>query len=562
MVYLKQLFLLNFAFIVTAAAGPTPSKVYGVLPKEIPRLVVSYYPDSTHFGYQQWLREEDGKFESYFSLRTKLKASDFCATLLEANQLFPLNRMVSIGYRSQDQAKVLIKMGERLKPTQFRFFELVKSVKASDLAGKHLDASKGDVPFSMFPMLGENAALTQATLWTVAAQTSTSHVRLQIEKMPWQFDEAYLSTPFDRDTYKLAWEIGRGAQGEAGSMETLLAAAALSMLKETLAHGLRPTDGHVFMHAMAPAQARLFKMKKNPVTGKPVFSTFAKGSEEGPTDEVMIANLNDLLETFPPNQFSKKLHQISALTGGKLGWLGATEHLYTVRDYFRQDLDFVSPSAPDRSHPIVLRNGTPTAGWFMAKVSERYGVYGDGQRISQYLSSTGWHDSNLPAGWNVDPEVVADREIVKHKWIGISNLSDSSARASSGYTKLVLMAAYFYWEKTLKAEYPAETDALLDRTRFAISTGHASVVEQAERIPGVQVVRLEDVDVQADLNVKDGGVSLAPQLKIQVSPGFLFDRKAILDLIRTSPHLAREARQALRKGNWQIQHMSHDMGVM
>ncbi len=562
MAYLKQLFLLNFAFVVTVVAAPIASDVYGFMPKEIPRMVISYYPDSTRFGHQQWLKEEDGKFESYFSHRTKLKASDFCASLLEANQLFPLNRMLSTGYLSQAQVDRLIKTGDRLKSTQFRFFDLIKTERASDLDGKQIDANKGDIPFSMFPMLGENAALTQATLWTVAGQTSNSHVRQQNENMPWQLDKAYESTPLERDKYKLVWEIGRGAQGEAGSMDTLLFAAGLSMLKETLARGLKPSDGHVFMHAMAAAQARLFKMKKNPVTGKPVFSTFASGGVDGATDEVIVANLNDFLEAFPPNQFSKRLHQISKLTGGRMGWLGAAEHLYTVRDYFRQDLDFVSPSVPDRTHPIVLRNGTPTAGWFMAKVSERYGVYQAGKSISQYLSSTGWHDSTLPAAWNVDPEVVADNEIVKQKLIGLSNLSDSSARTFPEYTKLVLMSAYFYWDKTLRAEYPQEADELLERTRFQISTGHASVVEQAQQIPGVQIVQLQDLAVQADVDVKDGGVNFAPKVTIKAGPGFVFDRRAILDLIRSSPNLAREARHALRKGNWQIQHMSHDMGVL
>lgn len=547
------------SLILSCLAAAVTTSGASFIPKEIPRLVISYYPDSTSFGYQQWLREKDDRFESYFSLRLKFKAASACGNLLEANQLFPLNKMLSTGYLSQDQVTTLIKMGDRLKPNQFRFFELIKTEDPKDLAGKHLDATKGDIPYAIFPVLGEKVGITQATLWTVAGQTTSSHVKLSEEKMPWQLDKAYQAVKLDREKMKLVWEVGRGAQGESNSMDRLWQAAALSMLKETLAHGLRPSDSYVFMHAMGAAQARLFKMHKNSKTGKPVFATFAKGSD---TDETLVANLHDILEVFRPDHFSTRLKGIVDLTNGRLDWLGAVEHLYTVRDYFRQDLDLISPSIPDRTHPIILRNGTPTAGWFMAKVSEKYGVYDAGQNISQYLSSKGWHESNVPLSWNVDSRVPNEREVARNKIIGLSNFSDKTAKANPNYAKLVLMASYFYWEKTLAKEYPRETSQLLDMTRFVIMSSHDSILEQAKNIPGGRTETFQHTDIKTEMDVSPEGSRLQPNIQIYAGPGFVFDRRSILALIQADPQLAREARGALRKGNWQVQHMSHDMGVL
>lgn len=555
---LNYLYLAFFTWFVTSANAVQLSDYVNFVPKEIPRLVISSYPNSTQFAYQQWLRESEGLFETYFSMRMKFKESSSCQSLLEANQLYPLNWMLTTGYLSREHAEILIKLGDRLNSAQFRVFELIRQEEAKNLAGKTIDAEKGDIPYSILPIIGDNLGLTQATIWVVAAQTTSSHVRFLETKMPWQLDDGYKELPLHRSENTLFWEIGRGAQRTAGSMETLLRAAALSMLNETLARGLRPENGYVFMHAMGVSQARLFKMRRSLKTDKPVFSTFARASE---TDEVVMARLSDFLDTFPPHLFSKKLRGIIDLTGGRLSWFGAAEHLYAVRDHLHQHLELVSPHVPDRTHPIVLRNTTPTPGWFMAKVSERYGVYDVGPKISSYLSSKGWQESTLPLDRNVDLRVPQTKDLEKHKLIGLSNLSDSSAKAYSKYVKLVLLASYFYWERTLRAEYPQETDQLLEMTRFAINSSYESIIEQGKAIPGAEALSFESVDYTVDMEVKDGNIKLQPKVDVYGGPGFVFNRRAILALIQTDAALAKEARNALRKGNWQIQNMTFELGV-
>src|SRR5262249_21009428 len=145
--------------------------------------------------------------------------------------------------------------------------------------------------------------------WSVAAQVNGSHARVQFTKMPWQLDEEFKNTPFSREEHPFAWEIGRGAQNEAKSIDTLIANAVLGMAHEMMVYGADFKDGYVFANSLGREQSRLFKMRKTPRTGEPLLKVYAAHGDDH-SNEVLMGRLTDFLEFYPPQNISVQINDV------------------------------------------------------------------------------------------------------------------------------------------------------------------------------------------------------------------------------------------------------------
>lgn len=544
--------------LVSTSAFATKQETNEIgLPKEIPRIVFTRWPNSSRMARQTFLREVNGRFEPYFSWDQVLHRMAFCESLLAGAQLFPLGVMLADAYISEAQRAELLRLGERLDPAQFHFADLIRVEEGANLEGRDFNLERGDMPMSLIPLLHSHAVpLTQATLWTVAGQTSSPQARVALHAMPWQLDQEFANVALDRSRYPLVWEIGRAAQSQAGSVDILFRAHAASMLGEVLAMGRNLDEAYVFIHTLGAPQSRLTGMRRHPVTGEPVFRLFAQHGT-GMENVVFVAKLADLLATMPPDTFSQRVHQVIEASGQRLNWFGAMEHLVTLRGAMREDLEFVHPwNREGQNRPIILRNTTPIVGWFMAEVARRYGIFEQGgPEVAAALSQVRWLDNNLRGPEIVDEFTVSTMEIARQKLFSISNLDPAIARAHPDYVRLVLMASYLHYERRVRRSYPREADAILMQTRFVINSGDDTVILQARGIRGGVAEQFPWQYLSARVNTGDHGIHTQPHYNFGSGPGYIFSGPAIRSLLQENPFLARQARSALRPGGFQLRQM-------
>lgn len=527
-----------------------------LIPGELPALITTrFHADDKKLADVTWYREEDGRFQNYFSGPIKVHGSDFCTGLLEAAQNFPLHKMVDTNYISSAQKDVLQRLGDRLDLSQFRFYEKTRPVDLDEV--KNLDVTRGDIALATLPLLSGNQLVeVEATLWSVSAQTTSSHVRKQFAKMPWQLDEAYADIPVDRKKYSLAWEVGRAAQKAPRNFQRLVGAAALEILYEVLAYGESPDDAYLFAHALGPMQKRVFQMPKIPGTQDPIFQVFHEAdAEKG--DVVLIAKLKDVLAHLPPENTSKRLHDAMQVASGELDIYGLTEHVFKLRDSIQQSLDIVRPGFGDRRYPILLRDLTQIPGWYMAEVSKRYGVYdGAGPRLARHFSGY-IQDYSHRGSHFIDKSIPPSAALASFRPVTISNLNPEYANKDPQYVLRVLFASYLYYTEKFRKAYPDHAPEVLPQINYVITTSEGSVVQQAIDIAGVQRARVEFPDVSARIDSSPEGLSMQPKLRIESQPAFVFSDAAIRELLRKHPRLAIEAKGALKRGNFQI--MQHKM---
>lgn len=524
------------------------------VPSETPRLITSRWREDDQGAEQVWYREENGLFEPYFAGYLKLKEASFCNSLLESSQLYSLNKMLENKYISPEQRAVLIRLGEKLKPEQFRFYELLKTHGSITPETEPVEFVTGKVPTSSFPLFNDDQVFVQAALWSVSGQLPNPRIRRTNHRLPWQLDDEFKDVPLDRSDYEFTFEMGRGAQEDPRSIDILVKAAALGMLNEVMAFGGDLEKAYVFVHTLDEPQNRLFKMRKSRVTREPIFKVHASHVKD--TNEVLVAKLSDILELLSPDSFSKRVNRIAEV--GKMGWRAATEHLFALRDSMRIELDFIHPMDSERNSPIVLRNTTPVPGWFVAKVSEKYGVYENGPDIVKTLSSFPWLEPNMRGKFIVDSGVPLTREISKYKLLGISNLDPDMAKLNPDYTKLIVMASYLYYARELRAAYPTQAPVLLAQTRFALNSSDLNVEKQAIRIPGVVIQRFETIHARVEYLHSGDRKTAQPNYEISYGPGYIFDEATIRKLIAANPSLAEQAEKTLRKGAWQVRRHTSD----
>lgn len=527
------------------------------IPQEMPRIVLTRWPDSSSFAHQTFLREvPGGRYMPFFQWENRLHHSDYCESLLMAAQLFPLGIMATDKYITAEQRDQLLRLGERLNSGIFRFAELLQVVEGEALNGRTFDARQGHISPALLGLMQPGRILaTQATLWTAAGQTATAHSSFSLHAMPWQLDPEFANIPLDRNRHRMTWEIGRGAQNQARSVDILFRAHATAMLNDVYAFGENLDNAYVFIHTLGEGQARLTMMRRNPRTGEPVFTRFASHGE-GLSNVIFRARLRDLLETMPPDNFSERIFRVREASGNRLDWLGAFEHLHAARSSMRQDLELVHPENQARRAPIILRNTTPIVGWFMASVTRRYGIFDHGgPQIAAYLSRNPWLEHHRRGPQIVDLESPETREIAREKLFGISNLDPEVAKRDPNYTRLVLFATYHYYERQLRAHYPRETAAILAETAFVINSSHTEIIDQARAIPGATARTFTAQRESYRLDTVDGNIKIQPRIEISGGPGFIFRAQDIERLLQTNPELSRRARNALRSGGSQVEQL-------
>lgn len=554
--------LLYTLHIVALVATPatfstvTASPINGI-PQELPRIVLTRWPDSSSFAHQTFLKEvPGGRYLPFFQWENRLHHSDYCESLLMAAQLFPLEIMAADNYITAEQKAQLLRLGERLNSGIFRFAELLQVVEGDALNGRIFDARLGHISPALLGLMQPDRILaTQATLWTAAGQTATAHSSFSLHAMPWQLDPEFAHISLDRHQHRMTWEIGRGAQNQAKSVDILFRAHALAMLNDVYAFGENLDNAYVFIHTLGEGQARLTMMRRNPRTNEPVFTRFASHGE-GLSNVIFRARLRDLLETMPPDNFSERIYRVREASQQRLDWLGAFEHLHAARSSMRQDLEFIHPENQARRAPIILRNTTPIVGWFMASVSRRYGIFDHGgPQIAAYLSQSPWLEHHRRGPQIVDLAVPETREIAQAKLFGISNLDPEIAKKDPNYTLLVLFATYHYYERQLLAHYPRETAEILAQTAFVINSSHPEIIEQAQAIPGAMARTFTAHHESYRLDAVDGNSTIQPRIEIVGGPGFIFRAQDVGRLLQTNPGLSRRARHALRSGGSQTEQL-------
>lgn len=553
--------LLTILFAIGLLFTALTAKAYGStvsLPNEMPRMIMSRYSSQSLLSHQTWYREVDGRYEAYFNTNMVLDSSDFCSTLLEAAQNFSLNVMVDDSYISSEQKEILKKIGDRLNRSQFRFFEFTQPVDTAAANNREFSVENGDIPITAIPLMTEkNIVETVGTVYTVAGQITSSHVRKQHVRMPWQIDDEYKHLELDREKYSLVWEVGRAAQKSPKSFQTLFKAVALGMLNDVLAYGENIENAYVFAHALGPAQKRLFQIPKIKNSKEPIFQVFHEANTES-SDVVLVARLIDLLDYFSPETFSKLIADVIATAKHKITPMAAIEHIFALRDSIRQDIDVILPQYGRRSRPLILRNTTPVPGWFVAEVAKRHGIYDvEGPEIAKLFSKKRWTDTFYRELKNEGEVIPPTDDLTKHKVFAISNLDPEVAQKDPDYVTRIFLATFFYYEKKLRASYPMQTDALLAQTYFAITTVDDRISKQAMKIAHVQPVQIQFTEYKAKLESSpDSGVRMQPELTLNLQPMFVISGQDLLELTRVRKDLAPEARKAFRLGNWQLlQHL-------
>ena len=527
------------------------------LPSTLPRIVLTRWPNSSSFASQTFLAERGGRFEPFFSWDMRLKHSDFCESLLMGAQLFPVEIMGARNPLTDADRSQMLRMGERLDPAQFHFADLIEVVEGEALQGRQFDARLGQISPMLLPLLRNNSVpVTQATLWTVAGQTSSSHSRLSFHAMPWQVYPDFARVQLDRSRFRMVWELGRGAQNRPGSIEALYRAQVLAMLNDVYAFGENLDDAYVFIHPLGVAQGRLITRLRHPTSQEPVFSPFASANED-PENIVYMARLRDLLAIYPPDEFSQRIQQVREASGGRLDWLGAYEHLFALRRALRADLNFRHPTLTTSGTPIILRNSTPITGWFMALVSQRYGLMqSGGPEIAADLSQVRWLENYTRGSHIVDEDVPVLKDFSRQKLFSISNLDPEVASRDPNYTRLVLLAAYLHYRNELRVAYPLQAEAILDRTEFVIHSSHEKIMEQARAIPGGVARSFSWQDIRSEMDTNGGNsIRIQPNFRMNVGPGFSFSSRTISAMAAADSQFTRLAEGALESGGWQTQNL-------
>lgn len=515
-----------------------------------PRVVMSTWENSYKISHQiVFTDDSEGRLSAMSSQILRGGEAFHCNDFLVASQYYPLNKMLANKYISEEQMQTIIRLGDKLNPAQFRFFEFIKDVKTPD-DGIGISLENGETSFgTIIWMNGERASKVAGSLWTVAAQYTTTHVNKQLAKMPWQFDEAYAHVMIDREKYKLGWEMGRAAQDVAGAHMDLVSLAALGMLRETLIRGGAVDDSYVFVHSLGAAQNRLFKSSKTPSDGRRVFNVFHSNTEN--TDEVLVANLKDLLETLPPEKIYKPIHNVIEASGNKLSVEGAIEHMMASESITRQDVDVVAPSLGAIKTPVTLSNATLDREVFINFISLKHDVVKEMPLFYPTISAS-FVDPYLDDAFatDEDPNIGA---LVKDSLFGISNLDPSIAAKNSDYVKLMLMSAFYYYGNAVHKVAPHVTRLVMSRVKFAVTQQDKEIKQQANAIAGGQTVHVSWSNTRMKIMTDgQGHGQMTPRVNAQLANVQTFDSNAIFKLIEENPQLAREARMAFRLKNSQI----------
>lgn len=407
----------------------------------MPRVVVTTWQDHLSVG-QQILFDQDanGRLHGFMTQNLVLPEEFHCEDLLVTSQHFALSKMRESGYISQSQMDTLIRLGDSLDARQFRFFEAIRKI---DDPNFRVDVSPGksQVSLGAAVWMRDEVGLTDATLWTVAAQTTSKSVKKQFHKLPFQLDEAYSKVVLDREVYRTAWEVGRAAQNTPGSHAMLSAAAALSMAREVLVRGESLADAYIFVHSLGPVQNRLFKRGG-------LFSTFA--SRTANEDEVLVARLSDYLEHLPPENISRENHELILASGGKFNREVAMRLFIMVENISRKEVDVVVPRFGAIAQPVVLVNASMRREVFFNDVTHAHGATVRVTAINQRLGAKSIYPSNPnQRQTELDPTMEA---VVPGQLFAISNLEPGLAAQNGDYVKLMLMAAYFHFRGLIPAE--------------------------------------------------------------------------------------------------------------
>lgn len=527
------------------------------LPHQPPRLAITRFPNSTSVGSQTLLRENAaGRFQPYFRIESHLDDADFCQSLLEGFQLFPLNVMLENFYISPEQYNSLRRVEVLMRASQFTAVDLLTVDEGAAIEGKDYDVRKGIISPLFIAFQRQNRILrTAGTLWSVAGQETTSHSRIVVLPMPWQLDPEFSHVRVDRSEIRMAYELGRSA----GQFGPLVRAQVLFMVNDVLVRGESLDHAYVFAHALAPAQARLFLSFKHPETQERIFKPFASHGD-GNRNVVLIAKLRDLAALAELESFSELLHGVIAASGQRIGWEAALDLVHSVESHMRLDLDFVHPWAPERKSPIIVRNTSQLVGWFMAVRAQHHGIYNQGgPEVGQYLSSNRWLEHDFRGPHIADPLIPRGQEFMGEQFVAIANLDPEIAKAHPDYTKIVLLGVYQYFDTQISIfrgrgvpeHILHQLQAELAKVRFVINSSRDPIILQASEIPGAETRQFQTIEIVSRLRANEAGIHIQPNHLSYEVPGFIFTLESIRKLMAREPHLAAQARHAIRLGNHQ-----------
>lgn len=507
-----------------------------------PQAVVTTWPEGLRTGQQILYREDQNlRLSAFVSQNLEYPPHLECENLLMASQIFPLSRIQKRSHLSDRQMRELADLIYKLDSRQFRFFEWIGEVNLPDFV-QDVGLSSGQLGLGAALWHREKKIRTQATMWSVAAQTTDTFVAKQFQKMPWQLDDAYAGISLDREKYKSAWEVGRAAQDETGTHAKLSAMAALAMAREVLIRKESIDGAYVFAHTLGAAQNRLFKSAG-------LFKVHA--SHIAGQDEVLVAPLSEFLKTFPPEQVSSAIANLIAASRFNLSALAAMDILLTAETVTQSEFEVRVPRLGGIERPLILMNAVGSREVYINEASIRHNV----QRFASAMNPVISREFLLVSGLRSiaekdDPPIEA---LVPEQLFGLRNLDLQLAQNDPTYLRLMLMAAYYSyaWEIERLAVPIVQTYMLKD-LRFAIT--QKTLAEQAYRIPGVQTVYVSWGTVRNELHVDpaDHHLTRKPKVGARFATIPVIPIESVRRIIKEDPVLAREARHALRRGNSQV----------